>query len=67
LNAHQRRVQRRRHARGELAACPPTSMRGGYGFAFGGGIGGYNFCTCCGWYTKHRDPELYPEDAGGAS
>lgn len=41
--------------------CPrcATHCESGYGFAFGGGLGGYEWCPGegCEWYTKHHDPE----------
>lgn len=49
-----------------MDSCPvcgaPTES--GYGFAFGGGLGTYTFCTdeTCDWYVKAADPEAEPPD-----
>lgn len=37
-----------------------NKLGSGYGFAFGGGLGLYTFCTACSWYTKVPDHEGLP-------
>jgi hypothetical protein len=35
----------------------------GYGYAFGGGLGGYEYCQKeCGYYQKWPDPEIKEDD-----
>jgi hypothetical protein len=43
--------------------CHQGTLSWGYGYAFGGGLGGYKYCKKeCGYYQKWPDPEIKEDD-----